>query len=325
MTQYELPKEIRMGLGCMGMSQWYGQTDDLESIKTINEALDKGISYLDTAEVYGPFTNEELIGKAIKTRRDDAYIATKFGFPMIQSDGTQIPPDSSAKNIRRSVEASLKRLQTDYIDLLYQHRIDRNIPIEDVINTMAELVKEGKVRHIGLCEVGCETIRRANLIHPLTAVQAEYSIWERNLEEEILPLLKELNIALLAFCPLGRGYLTNNGPKPSELYSTDFRKLDPRFEESNYSQNYKFLNLITKYSEQLKITPAQLALSWILTRTYRIIPIPGTKRRKYLNENISALNIQIPDDILANFNNELDTLVVSGERYNKTMLNYIDR
>ncbi|PHM69737.1 aldo/keto reductase [Xenorhabdus kozodoii] len=325
MSEIIWSKDIHIGLGCMGMSQWYGSTNDMESSATILEALEQGVRYLDTAEVYGPYTNEELIGKTLLGRRQDAFIATKFGFPMIKSDGTQIPPDSSAANIRKSVENSLTRLKTDYIDLLYQHRIDPNIPIEDVVGTMSELVCEGKVRYIGLCEVGVDTLRRAHATHPLTAVQAEYSIWERNLEHDVIPVAAELGISVVAFCPLGRGFLTSNSPVPDMLDNQDFRRLDPRFEHGNYLRNQIFVDVVKKHASKLNITPAQLALAWIMAQKHHIVPIPGTKRRTYLRENIASRQISLSSEELKAFDKELDSLSVSGDRYNSAMKKYIDR
>ena len=320
-----IPANIRLGLGCMGMSQWYGPTDETESIATIHEALDSGNPYLDTAEAYGPFTNEVLIGKAVRDRRDDAFIATKFGFPMIQKDGSQLPADSSPDHIRRVVDDSLKRLGTDHIDLLYQHRVDKNTSVEEVVGAMGELVSAGKVRHIGLCEVGVETIRRANAEFPLSAVQAEYSIWERNLEDDVLPVLDELQVPLFAFCPLGRGYLTGAAPAPQALTDDDFRKLDPRFTAENFGLNQRFVRLVHTYAEKQGCTPSQFALAWILSRPWRIVPIPGTRRRQHLRENLRSLEVSLAPGVRDQFDQDLHDLRVAGDRYTPAMRSYIDR
>ncbi|PTU39651.1 aldo/keto reductase [Salmonella enterica] len=320
-----LLKDIKIGLGCMGMSQWYGSTNDKESAETILEALDNGVNYLDTAVVYGPYTNEELIGKTIKGKRDKAFIATKFGFPMIKSDGSQIPPDSTPESILRSVHGSLKRLKTDYIDLLYQHRIDPNVPIEDVIGTMSKLVTEGKVRYIGLCEVGVKTLQRAHKVHPISALQAEYSLWERNLEKDIIPIASNLGVSVVAFCPLGRGFLTANKIVPENLDNNDFRLKDPRFEKVNYEKNLLYLDIIKNHAKKKNITPAQYALAWILANKNHIIPIPGTKRRVYLRENIKSTQVFLSEDDIKSLDKDLDKIKVHGDRYNKEMQKYIDR
>lgn len=315
----------KLGLGCMGMSQWYGTPDDEEAIATIDRALDLGITMLDTAEAYGPFANEELIGKAMKGRREQMVIATKFGFPMKMEDGTTTKIDSRPHHIVEVVEASLGRLQTDYIDILYQHRVDPSVPIEDVVGTMANLIAAGKVRYLGLCEASESTIRKAHAVHPLSVVQCEFSVWERNLENGILPLLRELRIGLVGFCPLGRGFLTGSVDRAENYPEDDFRSHDPRLQGTNYDQNMAIANKIKDLANRHGLTPAQLAIAWVLHQGDDIVPIPGTKRRKYLEENARSAYIELDVDLLAEIENTVRSDMVAGPRYNERMMALIDR
>ncbi|MCV9877503.1 aldo/keto reductase [Brenneria izbisi] len=312
-----------IGLGCMGMSQFYGESDEQESIATLLSAVDLGVTYFDTAENYGPFLNEELLGKAFKGVREKVTIGTKFGF--LFQDGKVTGVNSKPAHIRNVVEGSLKRLGTDYIDVLYQHRVDPEVPIEDVIGEMGRLVKEGKVKYLGLCEAGVSIIKRAHAVHPLSVIQSEYSIWERNLDENIRPLLESLNIGLVTFCPLGRGFLTGK-VKPAEDYgSDDFRSLDPRFKYENFEHNHKITSTVTEIANSIGVSASQLCLSWILSQSDNIVPIPGTKRKKYLEENVAASRVVLPDHIKTELDNLLQNLSVAGPRYENKMMALINR
>lgn len=313
----------RMGLGCMGMSQWYGAPNDEESIATIHLALDHGVNFFDSAEAYGAYTNESLLGKALKRRRSEAVIATKFGFDL--KDGNIVGVNSKPEHIVKVVNESLSRLDTDYIDLLYQHRVDPAVPIEEVVGVMSNLVKAGKVRFLGLCEVGTQTIRRAHAIHPLSVVQSEYSIWERNIEDDILPFLREKNIGLVSFCPLGRGFLTGTVERAEKYASTDFRSHDPRLQGDSYDLNMQIANRIKELAERYEIQPAQLAIAWLLAQGDDIVPIPGTKRRKYFIENIKAAEITLSKELIAALHNIGREIPVAGPRYNERMMTMIDR
>ena len=316
-----------LGLGCMTMSASYGspaERDESESIATIHRALDLGVTLFDTAEVYGPHTNEELLGRALEGRRDDAIIATKFGFRM--ENGNPLGGvDSRPASIRRAVEGSLRRLRTDHIDLLYQHRIDPAVPIEEVVGTMAELVKEGKVRFLGLSEAGEQNIRRAHATHPISALQSEYSLWERNLEPRIIPLLRELGIGLVPFSPLGRGFLTGTATRAEDLPADDFRRGDPRWQGANFDANVRAASVVREVAERLQATPGQVALAWLLHKGDDIVPIPGTKRRKYLEENVGAARVGLDDAAMRRLEAALAPDRVSGERYNAERAKLVDR
>jgi aryl-alcohol dehydrogenase-like predicted oxidoreductase len=307
----------------MGMSQSYGVADDTESIATIHRALDLGLDFFDTAEVYGPFINEELLGRALQGRRKDAIIATKFGFHI--ENGKITGTDSRPEHIREVADASLRRLQTDRIDLFYQHRVDPNVPIEDVAGAVADLVRAGKVRYFGLSEAGEKTIRRAHATHPVTALQSEYSLWERNLEPRIIPLLRELQIGLVPFSPLGRGFLTGSTKRAEEYPEGDYRRGDPRFQGENYDANVRAATLVQKIAEQKGSKPGQVALAWLLQKGDDIVPIPGTKRRAYLEENIAAVSLQLSPDEVAQLDRALSPEAVSGPRYNERMMAMVDR
>jgi aryl-alcohol dehydrogenase-like predicted oxidoreductase len=309
------------GLGCMGMSQSYGTFDDNESVATIHRALDLGVTFFDTAEVYGPFTNEELLGRALEGRRDRAVIATKFGWEI----GTQGRGglDSRPAHIREVVDASLRRLRTDRIDLLYQHRVDPQVPIEDVVGTMADLVGQGKVRFLGLSEAGVSTIRRAHAVHPISALQSEYSLWERNLESEIIPLLRELGIGLVPFSPLGRGFLSGTARRAEEYPEGDYRRGDPRFQGANFDANMRAAAVVAEIAGELGATPSQVAIAWVLQQGDDVVPIPGTKRRRFLEENVAATELRLDQRQMR----RLGALEpgVAGARYGEEMMSYVDR
>jgi aryl-alcohol dehydrogenase-like predicted oxidoreductase len=287
----------RIGLGAMSMSAFYtgAGSDDAEAVRTIHRALDLGVTFVDTAEIYGPFTNEELVGRALKGRRDNVVLATKFGL-LSHPDVTERNIDSSPKNIRTALEGSLKRLDVDHVDLYYQHRVDPKTPIEDTVGTLAELVREGKIRHIGLSEPSAATIRRAHAVHPITAVQNEYSLWTRDPESDVLPTLRELGVGLVAYSPLGRGFLTGAIRSLDQMDSTDFRRNNPRFAEENFQQNLRIVDEVEAVAKEVGATPAQVALAWLLSQGDDIAPIPGTKRVSRIEENAAADAVVLTDD-----------------------------
>ena len=312
-----------LGLGCLGMSQSYGAADERESIAVIHRALDLGVTLFDTAEAYGPFKNEELLGRALKGRRHSVVVATKFGWRLENGKITGL--DSRPEHVREVADASLRRLDTDYIDIFYQHRIDPEVPVEDTVGAMADLVKAGKVRFLGLSEAGESNIRRAHAVHPISVLQSEYSLWERNLEPGIIPLIRELGIGLAPYCPLGRGFLAGSAKRAEEYPADDWRRDDPRFEGENYDANVRAAGAVRDLAARRNATPAQVALAWLLHKGEEIVPIPGTKRRSYLEENVGAGSLSLSADEMASLDAALAPEAVSGLRYNTQRMSYIDR
>ena len=304
-----------MGLGCMGMSEFYGGRDEDEAVRTIHRALDLGVTFLDTADMYGPFVNEQLVGRAIKGRRDEVQLATKFGNERAE-DGRMLGINGRPEYVRSACDASLRRLAVDHIDLYYQHRVDRTVPIEETVGAMAELVQAGKVRHLGLSEASASTIRRAHEVHPITALQTEYSLFTRDVEDEILPVLRELGIGLVPYSPLGRGLLTGAITDPAALGRDDSRRIRfPRFQGEAFEQNLALVGRIRSIAEQKSCTPGQLALAWVLAQGEDVAPIPGTKRVKYLEENAAAVDVKVTDDDLAALDEAVPRHSVVGDRY----------
>ena len=312
-----------IGLGCMGMSQSYGTPDDAESVATVHRALDLGVDYFDTAEVYGPFTNEALLGRALKGRREGVVVATKFGFAI--EDGKVAGVNSRPNHIRDVVDASLKRLGLSHIDLLYQHRVDPAVPIEEVVGTVSRLIEAGKVRFLGLSEAGIDTIRRAHATHPVSVLQSEYSLWERNLEPEIIPLLRELGIGLTPFSPLGRGFLTGTAKRAEDYPATDYRRTDPRYEGANYDANLQAAAKVSAIADRKGVKPGQIALAWLLAKGDDIAPIPGTKRRSFLEENVAAVSIALSAQDVGELDSALPPGSVAGPRYTERQMAMVDR
>jgi len=304
----------------MGMTWAYGKGDEQSGLETIHRAIELGITFLDTAEVYGPHTNEELVGRAIAGRRDEFEIATKFGFVINPDRPSDRATDGSPENVRRACEGSLRRLRTDHIDLFYQHRVDPHVPIEETVGAMAELIDEGKVRYLGLSEASAETIRRAHATHPLTAVQSEYSLWTRDPEDEVLGTLRELGIGLVAYSPLGRGFLTGQIRSMADLPEDDWRRSNPRFQEQALQENLALADRVTEIAEQRGITPAQLALAWVMAKGDDIVPIPGTKSPRRLEENAAAAEVELSAEDVDELDNAISPEAVRGDRYPEGMM-----
>jgi len=313
-----------LGLGCMGMSWSYGPADDAESVKVLHRALDLGVSFWDTAEVYGPFRNEGLLGKALRGKtRADVVIATKFGFSFNEKN-ERVGFDSTPAHIRESVEGSLRRLGTDYIDLYYQHRLDPKTPIEDTVGAVSDLIRAGKVRYLGLSEVGPSTLRRAHAVHPVSALQSEYSLWERGVEGRILETVRELGVGFVAYSPMGRGMLTGEIRSTSSLGETDFRRHHPRFSEENLSHNLQLVNEVQAIASANHATAAQVALAWVMKQGDDIVPIPGTKRLRYLEENAAAAELTLPQSAWEALDQVITSFKPAGARYPETMLTWVD-
>jgi len=317
------PTVSALGLGCMGMSEFYGDRDDAESVATIHRALDLGVTLFDTSDAYGPHTNEQLVGRAVADRRDQVLLATKFGLVRDPDDPTARGVNGRPEYVRRAAEGSLQRLGVDHIDLYYQHRVDPDTPIEETIGAMAELVQEGKVRYLGMSEAGPETLRRANAVHQITALQTEYSLWSRDPGDEILPTCRELGIGFVAYSPLGRGFLTGAIQSVDDLAPEDYRRSSPRFQGENFDRNLELVGTIEELAANKAVTSAQLALAWVLAQGEDIVPIPGTKRRARLEENAAAVDVELSDDELREIADALPE--ASGDRYPEQSMATLDR
>jgi aryl-alcohol dehydrogenase-like predicted oxidoreductase len=313
-----------LGLGCMGMSEFYGTGDEDESVATIHRAIEVGVTFLDTADMYGPFTNERLVGRAIADRRDEIVLATKFGNERAE-DGTRMGVNGRPEYVHEACAASLKRLGVDYVDLYYQHRVDPDTPVEETWGAMKELVEAGKVRFLGISEAAPETIRRAHEVHPISALQTEYSLWSRDVEDEVLPTVRELGIGFVAYSPLGRGFLTGQIRRFEDLAEDDYRRSSPRFQDENFEKNLQLVDHVREMADEKDLTPGQIALAWLLHQGEDVVPIPGTKRREYLEENAAAVNVTLTDEDLRRIEEVMPKGVAAGERYGEAGMSTVNR